>query len=69
VRCAGRTTPATSWRDYARTPDARYVNTQRVMRNTFWVSSYMFILMSPPAIHNFCTNRRMFDIIETFPYE
>jgi hypothetical protein len=44
VRGAGRTAqPATIWRDYARAPDARYENAQGVMRNVFWVSSYMFI--------------------------
>jgi hypothetical protein len=43
VKGAGRTAPVTSWRDYARAPDIRYENAQRVVRNTFWVSSYMFI--------------------------
>jgi hypothetical protein len=43
VRGAGCTAPVTSWRDYARAPDARYGNAQGAVRNTFWVSSYMFI--------------------------
>jgi hypothetical protein len=43
MRSVGRTAPATTWRDYARAPDAKYGNAQGVVRNTFWVSSYMFI--------------------------
>jgi hypothetical protein len=43
VRGAGRTTPVTSWCDYARASDARYGNAQGVMRNAFWISSYIFI--------------------------
>jgi hypothetical protein len=39
VRGASRTTPVTSWRDYAHVPDARCENAQGVTRNTFWVSS------------------------------
>jgi hypothetical protein len=46
VRGAGRTTPMTSWRDYACAPYARYGNAQGVVRNTFWVSSCMFITSS-----------------------
>jgi hypothetical protein len=43
MKGAGRSEPATTWRDYARAPDARYGDAQGVMRNTFWVSSYVFI--------------------------
>jgi hypothetical protein len=43
MKGAGRSEPVTTWRDYARAPDARYGNAQGVMRNTFWVSSYVFI--------------------------
>jgi hypothetical protein len=43
MRGVGRTAPAKTWRDYARAPDAKYGNAQGVVRNTFWVSSYMFI--------------------------
>jgi hypothetical protein len=35
VMGAGRTAPATSWRDYARALDARYGNAQRVVSNAF----------------------------------
>jgi hypothetical protein len=35
TRGAGRTAPTTTWRDYARAPDARYGNAQGVVRNTF----------------------------------
>jgi hypothetical protein len=34
-RGAGRSGSATSWRDYARAPNARYGNAHGVMRNTF----------------------------------
>jgi hypothetical protein len=40
---AGHCEPITTWHDYAHAPDAIYGNAQRIMRNTFWVSSYMFI--------------------------
>jgi hypothetical protein len=43
MKGGGHSEPATTWRDYARAPDAGYENTQGVMRHTFWVSSYMFI--------------------------
>jgi hypothetical protein len=40
---AGRGVPVIGWRDYALAPDARCGNTQGVMRNAFWVCSYIFI--------------------------
>jgi hypothetical protein len=43
VTGVGRSVPITSWRDYALTPDVRYKNAQGVMRNAFYVSSYIFI--------------------------
>jgi hypothetical protein len=43
VRGADRTAPATSWRDYRHALDASYENAQGVVRNTFCVSSYLFI--------------------------
>jgi hypothetical protein len=43
MKGAGHSEPATTWRDYAHAPDARYGNAQGVVRNAFWVSSYMFI--------------------------
>jgi hypothetical protein len=43
VAKGGHSKPTTTWRDYARAPDARHGNVQGVMRHTFWVSSYMFI--------------------------
>jgi hypothetical protein len=43
MKGAGRSEPATIYRDYARAPDAKYGDAQGVMRNTLWVSSHMFI--------------------------
>jgi hypothetical protein len=43
MKCVGRSEPAITWRDYTRAPYAIYGNAQGVMRNTFWISSYMFI--------------------------
>jgi hypothetical protein len=54
MKGVGRSEPTTTWRDYTRAPDARYGNAQHapdarygnaqgVVRNTLWVSSYMFI--------------------------
>jgi hypothetical protein len=69
IKGGGHSEPATTWRDYTRAPDVRYGNAQGVMRHTFWVSLYMFITSVTSCIHNFCTNRRLFDIIETFSCE
>jgi hypothetical protein len=43
VTKGGHSEPATTWRDYARAPNAIYGNAQGVVRHAFWVSSYMFI--------------------------
>jgi hypothetical protein len=43
VTKGGCSEPTTTWRDYARAPDAIYENAQGVVRHTFWISSYMFI--------------------------
>jgi hypothetical protein len=43
MRGAGRSGPATTWRDYRRAPDTRYGNAQGVVRNAFYVSLYMLI--------------------------
>jgi hypothetical protein len=43
MKGAGRSDPTITWRDYTFAPNARYRNAQGVVRNTFWVSSYMFI--------------------------
>jgi hypothetical protein len=43
VTSDGHHIPMTRWRDYALSPNARHGNGLGVVRNAFWVSSYIFI--------------------------